>query len=173
MNIKRLRRIKITDELTMFHRMYQKQHPSNKITWFTMEMPPQSCILRPSGGQQLTRRGFHEIRGIAWTGAGKVTKVEVTVDGGKTWKEAHIEGPVHSKADTRFTFPWSWNGEETIIAARCTDEKGSTQPSTSEAARMRGLDVQSLKTQPVQRNNVVQPWKIGRDGKVTNAIFSI
>jgi sulfane dehydrogenase subunit SoxC len=173
MNIKRLRRIKITDELTMFHRMYEKQHPNNKITWFTMEMPPQSCILRPSGGQQLTRRGFHEIRGIAWTGAGKITKVEVTVDGGKTWKEAHVEGPVHSKADTRFTFPWSWNGEETIIAARCTDEKGSTQPSTPEAARMRGMDVQSLKTQAVQRNNVVQPWKIGRDGKVSNAIFSI
>jgi sulfane dehydrogenase subunit SoxC len=175
MMIKRLRRIKITDEVTMFHRMYQKQHPNNNTTtWFTFEMPPQSCILRPSGGQRLTRHGFRAIRGIAWSGAGKVTKVEVTVDGGKTWKEAQIEDPVHPKADTRFTFPWNWNGEETIIAARCTDEKGSTQPTTPEAAKLRGIvDIDTFKRTISQRNNIMQPWKIDRDGRVTNALYSI
>ena len=173
MNIKRLRRIKFTEELTLFHRMYEEVHPDNKITWFRLEMPPQSCILRPSGGQQLTRRGFHEIRGIAWSGGGKITKVEVTVDGGKTWKEATVQGPVHSKAHTRFVYPWTWNGEETIISARCTDERGSTQPTTPEAAKMRGMDLASFKTKGIQRNNITQPWKIGKDGKVTNAIFSI
>ena len=173
MNIKRLRRIKITNELTLFHRMYGDVRADNKITWFRLEMPPQSCILRPSGGHQLTRHGFQEIRGIAWSGGGKIVKVEVTVDGGKTWKEAQVQGPVHSKAHTRFTFPWSWNGEETIIASRCTDEKGSSQPSTPEAARMRGYDLETFKKTIVQRNNIPQPWKIDRDGRVTNAIFSI
>jgi sulfane dehydrogenase subunit SoxC len=173
MNIKRLRRIKITDELTLFHRMYAEVRPDKRITWYRMEMPPQSCILRPSGGQRLTRRGFHEIRGIAWSGGGKIVKVEVTVDGGKTWKEDQVQGPVHSKAHTRFTFPWTWNGEEAIIAARCTDERGSTQPTTPEAARIRGLTLQDFKTKVVQRNNIPQPWKIDRDGRVTNAIFSI
>ena len=173
MSIKRLSRIKITDELTLFHRLYDEVHPDNKITWFRLEMPPQSCILRPSGGQQLTRRGFHEIRGIAWSGGGKIVKVEVTVNGGKTWKEAVVQGPVHSKAHTRFVYPWTWNGEEAIIAARCTDERGSTQPTTPEMARIRGLDLASFKTKAVQRNNIVQPWKIDRDGRVTNAIYSI
>ena len=173
MNIKRLRRIKITDELTLFHRMYAEINPEKRITWFRMEMPPQSCILRPSGGQQLTRKGFHEIRGIAWSGGGKIAKVEVTVDGGKTWKEAALQGPVYSKAHARFTFPWTWNGEEAIIASRCTDERGSAQPTTLEAARMRGMDVPTFKSEIVQRNNIPQPWKIAPDGKVTNAIFSI
>jgi sulfane dehydrogenase subunit SoxC len=174
MNIKRVRRIKVTDEITLFHRIYADTHPDKQtITWFRMEMPPTSCILRPSGMQRLTRHGFHEIRGIAWSGGGKITKVEVTVDGGKTWKDAVIQEPVHSKAHTRFTFPWTWNGEETIIASRCTDEKGSTQPTTPEAAKVRGLDLQTFKTTTVQRNNIPQPWKIDRDGRVTNALFSI
>ena len=153
--------------------MYEEEHPNHTTTWFRLEMPPQSCILRPAGGQRLTRRGFHEIRGVAWSGGGKVVKVDVTVDGGKTWKEAVIQGPVHSKAHTRFVLPWTWNGEEAIIAARCTDERGSTQPTTREAARMRGIDVETLKTKTIQRNNVMQPWKIDRDGRVTNAIFSV
>jgi sulfane dehydrogenase subunit SoxC len=173
MSIKRLSRIKVTDELTLFHRLYNEVHSDNKMTWFRLEMPPQSCILRPSGGQQLTRRGFHEIRGIAWSGGGKIVKVEVTVDGGKSWKEAVVQGPVYSKAHTRFVYPWTWNGEEAIIAARCTDEKGSTQPTTREMARIRGLDLEAFKTRAVQRNNIVQPWKIDRDGRVTNAIYSI
>lgn len=172
-NIKRLRRIKITDDLTLFHRMYQEVHPNNKITWFRLEMPPQSCILRPSGGQKLNQRGFHEIRGVAWSGGGKIVRVEVTVNGGKTWKDAVIQGPVNSKAHTRFVYPWTWNGEETIIAARCTDERGSTQPTTAEAARIRGIDVETLKTKTIQRNNIAQPWKIERDGRVTNALFAI
>ena len=172
-NIKRLRRIKITDDLTLFHRMYQEVHPNNKITWFRLEMPPQSCILRPSGGQKLNQRGFQEIRGVAWSGGGKIVRVEVTVNGGKTWKDAVIQGPVNSKAHTRFVYPWTWNGEETIIAARCTDERGSTQPTTAEAARMRGIDVETLKTKAIQRNNIAQPWKIERDGRVTNALFAI
>jgi len=173
MNIKRLRRIKITNELTLFHRMYADSRANGKLTWFRMEMPPQSCILRPSGGQQLTRRGFQEIRGIAWSGGGKISRVEVTVDGGKTWKEAQIHGPVHSKAHTRFTFPWTWNGEETIIASRCTDEHGSSQPLTPEAAKMRGYDLETFKKTVVQRNNIPQPWKIDSDGRLSNAIFSI
>ena len=172
-NIKRLRRIKITDEVTLFHRMYQEMHQGNQVTWFKLEMPPQSCILRPSGGDRLTRRGFHEIRGIAWSGAGKIARVEVTVDGGRTWKEAVVQGPVHSKAHTRFVFPWTWNGEEAIIASRCTDERGSTQPTSPEAAKVRGVDLATFKTRGFQRNNIPQPWKIDRDGRVTNAIFAI
>lgn len=173
MNIKRLRRIKITDEVTLFHRMYAEINRDKRITWFRLEMPPQSCILSPSGGQQIMRKGFREIRGIAWSGGGKITKVDVTVDGGKTWKPAELQGPVYSKAHARFTFPWTWNGEECIIASRCTDERGSSQPTTPEAAAMRKLTLEDFKTKAVQRNNIPQPWKIAPDGKVSNAIFSI
>ena len=173
MNIKRLRKIKVNNEVTLFHRMYASVNKNNTMTWFKMEMPPQSVILSPSGAQQLTRKGFREIRGIAWSGGGKITKVDVTVDGGKTWRPATIQLPVHSKAHTRFTFPWSWNGEEVTIASRCTDETGASQPTTAEAAKIRGLDLETFKTTTVQRNGIPQPWKIAKDGRVTNAIFAI
>ena len=84
-----------------------------------------------------------------------------------------IQGPVNSKAHTRFVYPWTWNGQDAIIASRCTDEKGSTQPSTAEAAKSRDLDLATFKTRNLSRNNIAQPWRIGRDGKIVNAIFSV
>lgn len=176
MMMKRLRSIKVADELAQFHREYREQFPDDKITWYRFEHPPKSCVLRPSGGMTVPKDGFYEIRGVAWSGGGKITKVEVTVDGGKTWKEAQIQGPVFSKAHTRFVLPWSWNGEETIVAARCTDERGATQPTTAQLAKAKDkvVDVstgEGLTT--FNRFNAPQPWKIDRQGKVTNAIFAI
>jgi sulfane dehydrogenase subunit SoxC len=174
MNIKRLRTIKVTDEPALHHRLYTEIFPDDKITWFRFMHPPKSCIVRPSGGMQLTRKGFYEIRGVAWSGGGKITKVEVTVDGGKTWKPAQIQEPVFSKAHTRFVLPWSWNGEETIIASRCTDEKGSYQPTTAEFAKFAGVEMDIIRGKHgYPRFNAPQPWKIDRDGRITNAIFSI
>ena len=173
MNIKRLRRIKVTSEATLFHRLYTEMFSDSKITWFRFEHPPKSCILRPSGGQQLPRHGFYEIRGVAWSGGGKITKVEVTVDGGKTWKDAEIQGPAFSKAHTRFVLPWNWNGEEVTIASRCTDERGSTQPTTAEFAKVVGASLEEVKGRGYPRFNVPQPWNIDREGKVTNALYSI
>ena len=176
MMMKRLRSIKIADEVAQFHREYREMFPDDKITWFRFEHPPKSCILRPSGGMQVPKGGFYEIRGVAWSGGGKITKVEVTVDGGKTWKDAQIQGPVYSKSHTRFVFPWSWNGQETIVAARCTDERGATQPTTAQLAKAKDK-VLSLETgqglNTFNRFNAPQPWKIDAQGKVTNAIFAI
>lgn len=174
MNIKRVRRIKITAEPTLFHRLYSETFPDDKVTWFRFEHPPNSCILRPSGGHQLTRKGFHEIRGVAWSGGGKITKVEVTVDGGRTWKDAEIQGPVHPKAHTRFVFPWTWNGEDVTIASRAADERGSTQaPTTAALAKSLGWELETLITRGYNRFNAPQAWKIAANGKVTNAVYSI
>ena len=178
-NIKRLATIKVTNEMGPFHResrTYTQLRPDNKIRWFRFEMNPRSIILRPTGGQKLSSRGYYEIRGLAWSGGGKVKRVEVTVDGGKTWKDAQIQEPVFSKALTRFVFPWRWNGEEVMIASRCTDERGTPQPTTAEISKIWGVDPSWFK-RPVAsttaRMNIIQPWKIDGDGRVTNAIFSI
>jgi sulfane dehydrogenase subunit SoxC len=91
---------------------------------FTLPMDAKSVITRPSGGQKLPGPGFHEITGLAWSGRGKITKVEISVDGGTTWKPAQIQDPVHSKAFTRFRLPWTWDGKETKIVSRCWDDTG-------------------------------------------------
>jgi sulfane dehydrogenase subunit SoxC len=173
MNIKRVRTIKVAAEPSLHHRLYSEQYPDDKITWFRFEHPTKSCILRPSGQMQLKRKGFYEIRGVAWSGGGKIRKVEVTVDGGKTWKEAQIQEPVFAKAHTRFVFPWNWNGEETIIASRATDERGDGQPTTAEFAKLKGLDLETYKEKGTGRYNAPTPWKIDREGKVTHALWAI
>ena len=177
-SVKRLTRIKVANEPGLFHREtgagYTDVRPDNKIRWFRFEMGAKSIILQPSGGQQLPGRGFYEMRGLAWSGGGKVRRVEVTTDGGRTWQDAQIQEPVFSKAATRFVFPWNWNGEEVTVASRATDERGSTQPTTAEMAEVWGVEPDYFRSaQRVWRFNVIQPWKINREGRVTNEILAI
>lgn len=178
-NIKRLRRIKVADEPGMFWREtgagYTHLRPDGKARWFQAELAPKSIILRPSGGQKLEAKGYYELRGLAWSGGGKVTRVEITTDGGRSWKDAQIQEPVFSKAATRFVFPWTWNGEEVLLASRCTDERGTTQPTTPQLAKVWNVEPDYFKNPKgaVWRFNVIQPWKVDSDGKVTNAIFAI
>jgi sulfane dehydrogenase subunit SoxC len=184
-NIKRVARIKLMDEPGLFLREtsggYTDPRPNQKVSWFRYEHAVKSMILKPSGGQTLDSKGFYEIRGIAWSGGGKITRVEITVDGGKTWADAEVQGPVHSKAATRFVFPWRWNGEECIIASRATDERGGSQPTTEQWARLWGVTPEILRhgkevgppQQRMWRFNVIQPWKIDQGGKITNAILTI
>ncbi len=178
-NIKRLARIKITDEPGPFlreSRIYTVLHPDNKARWFQFEMQPKSVITRPSPTYPINKQGYYEISGFAWSGGGTVTKCEVSVDGGKTWKEAQLQPPVLRKALTRFVFPWQWNGEEVMLASRCTDDRGTTQPTTAQLAKVFGVQPEYFKRPVgtgVWRFNVIQPWKLDRQGKVTNAILSI
>ena len=73
-------------------------------------MGPKSVITRPSAGMTLPGRGFYEITGLAWSGGGRIRKVEVSTDGGRTWKDAKLQEPVLPKAHTRFRFHWNWDG---------------------------------------------------------------
>jgi len=120
------------------------------------------------------RKGYVQITGLAWSGAGKVAKVDVSVDGGKTWKEAKIDGAVHSKAHTRFNYDWQWNGEEATILSRVTDETGDVQPSIAELTEHWGMKMDDWHKEERPRAihmNAIQPWKIARDGSITDAMF--
>src|SRR4029077_18638552 len=104
-SVKWLRRIKVVDEPYMARAettQYPELRPDGKARWFNSEMGPSSVITRPAGGQKLPGKGFFEITGLAWSGGGVVKRVEVSTDGGKTWKDAELQGPIHSKAHTRF-----------------------------------------------------------------------
>jgi sulfane dehydrogenase subunit SoxC len=164
-NVKWLRRIKVSDE--PFYTKdetskYTELLPDGKAMIFTLPMDAKSVITRPSGGQKLTGPGFHEITGLAWSGRGKITKVEVSVDGGATWKPAQLQDPVYSKAFTRFRLPWTWDGKESKLVSRCWDETGYQQPTRDELVAARG-------TNSLYHCNVQKSWKIGVDGSVTNA----
>ncbi len=139
-----------------------------------------SVITCPSGGQQLQGPGFYEICGLAWSGSGKVRKVEVSTDGGRTWKDAQLQEPILSKAHTRFRFPWNWNGEETILQSRATDEVGETQPTIGEMEKMWASDETKACTNVLgedcdkirRRANraYIYSWRVAKDGSVHNGI---
>jgi sulfane dehydrogenase subunit SoxC len=165
-NIKWLRRLKVVDK------PYQTREETSKYTdlmadgtarQFTLVMDAKSVVTHPSGGQRLAGPGFHEITGIAWTGRGRVTRVEVSVDGGATWKDAVLQEPILPRAHTRFRYAWDWDGSEAVVASRVTDETGYVQPSRSELVEVRGVNSN-------YHNNMIQAWKVKADGTVEYAV---
>ncbi len=176
-SVKWLRRIKVVDEPYMANSEtggYTELMPDGKAIWFNSELGPNSVITRPSGTQQLPVKGLYEIRGLAWSGGGSVRRVEVSTNGGKTWANAEIQGPVHRIAYTRFTFGWTWNGEEALLKSRCTDDRGAVQPTWEEYEKIWGVPKGWVKTPPgsIPNFNAIQTWKVNRDGRVENALFS-
>ena len=176
-NVKWLRRIKVVDQPYM-GMMESTKYPSlrldGKARWFQFELGPRSVITGPSGGQKLPAPGFHEITGLAWSGRGTIRQVEVSTDGGRSWHEAQIQGPAYSKSHTRFGAKWTWDGEETVLQARCTDDQGEVQPTMAELAKIWGVELDFFRTTSIVIGhfNAIQPWKVSRDGSVRNALFA-
>lgn len=162
--VKWLRRLRVVDQSYLTREetaKYTDLMPNGEARQYTFVMDAKSVITRPSGGQQLDEPGFHQISGLAWSGRGRVQRVEVTTDGGRSWAEAQLQDPVLPLAHTRFRFDWSWDGSETTLASRCIDETGDVQPSRAALIAARG-------TQSSYHNNAIQGWRIGRDGRVEN-----
>jgi len=167
-NVKWLHRLHVTDQAAMSRdeaASYTDLMPSGKARMFTFEMEANSVITRPSGRQQLEGRGFHEITGLAWSGRGKIAHVEVSSDGGRTWRDAELQGPVYSKALTRFRAPWVWSGEETQLQSRATDETGYIQPTRDALIAVRGM---TQGPDGFNHYHGIKAWKVNRDGSVAH-----
>ena len=163
-NVKWLRRIQVVDRPYMT-RMESPDHtsvmPDGKARQFMFVMEAKSVITSPSGGQRLPGPGFFEIRGLAWTGRGLVRRVEVSTDGGKTWRDSRLQAPVLRFAHARFRLDWRWDGRPAVLQSRCIDETGYVQPTLAELTKVRGLN-------PIYHNNAIQSWKVSADGSVQN-----
>ena len=178
-SVKWLRRIMVVDRPYMtwdqsVHHSVVRADLDNKSRWYNFVWPPKSVITRPSAGQQLPGPGYYEITGLAWSGWGKIRKVDVSVDGGRTWKEARIQDPVLPMAHTRFNFDWTWNGEEAVLQSRCTDDQGEVQPTLAEMNRNWGRSEKD-RLEPSNDTfhwNAIQPWKVAPDGSITDALFA-
>jgi sulfane dehydrogenase subunit SoxC len=165
MNVKWLRRLRVAAEPTYSREetsKYTDLMPDGSAREFTFYMEAKSIITRPSGGQRLSAPGFHEISGIAWSGHGKIKRVDVSVDDGKSWQEAQLQEPVLTRALTRFRLPWHWDGQPAVIQSRAIDQTGYVQPTLAELLAVRGDN-------HFYHNNAIWPWRIAADGEVTNA----
>ena len=164
MNVKWLRRIKLTAGPTMTKdetSKYTVLLPSGKALQFVFPMEAKSVITRPSPGLTLRGAGLYEISGLAWSGYGRVARVEVSADGGRSWGEAALQEPVLPKAVTRFRMAWQWDGGNAVLASRCTDATGYVQPDRAQLIALRGDRGQ-------YHNNMIQSWAVAGSGEVKN-----
>ena len=173
-NVKWLKRIKLVDKPYLSFQEHSRfLTPDPKTQRDSYDFGPNSVITRPSGEQQLETSGMHVISGLAWSGGGRVSRVEVSTDGGATYREAELAGPVLPKAHTRFFVPWRWDGGEAVLQSRCLDERGQLQPTEAEYARYwnltRGQLYGTIQSQ-LGYCNWIQPWRVAGDGKVTNGL---
>ncbi|MEO8008610.1 MAG: sulfite dehydrogenase, partial [Betaproteobacteria bacterium] len=164
-SIKWLHRIKVTDA-PVYARdetsHYTDLLPDGKAEQFTFVMGVKSVITHPSGGMRMGRKGFYEISGLAWSGAGTIRRVEVSADGGKTWGDAHLNGPILDKNLTRFSMAWHWDGAPVQLQSRATDDKGRVQMTRSQWAAQYGPG-------QVYHYNALQSWDVSEMGEVRNA----
>ncbi len=128
---------------------------------YTSVQEVKSVITTPSGGQILLDKGFYNISGIAWSGRGKIVRVDVSTDGGINWRQARLEQPVLPKALTRFNIDWVWDGKPAILQSRAVDETGHIQPSYGQLRKVRG-------TRSIYHNNAIQSWLVNENGEVSN-----
>jgi sulfane dehydrogenase subunit SoxC len=164
-NIKWLRRLKFGDQPFMTREetsKYTDPMPDGSERQFTFAMEAKSTITWPTPATgSLPGQGAFEIRGIAWSGRGKITRVEVSTDAGQTWGDARLDDPVLPIAHTRFRFPWTWTGSQATLQSRAYDETGYVQPSRSALVNVRG-------TSSIYHYNGIQSWAVAMDGTVTN-----
>ena len=164
MNVKWLRRLNLTDtpvDARDETSHYTELMPTGKARQFMFLQSAKSAIMKPSFGMTMKGAGLYEISGLAWSGAGRITKVEVSADGGKSWAVAALNEPMLSKALTRFRMPWRWDGGPSTLMSRATDETGATQPT-------RASWIAQYAPGQGYHFNGIQSWGIEADGTVKN-----
>jgi sulfane dehydrogenase subunit SoxC len=160
-SIKWLRRIKLIDQPNMSRdetAKYTDPLPNGTARQFSFVMDAKSIITHPAHPDRV-ERGWVEISGLAWSGRGKISRVDVSTDGGRSWAAASLQEPVLPMAHTRFRLPWHWNGRPVTLMSRAVDETGYVQPALAEfeARRGKGTDFHF---------NHIRSWVVRADGRV-------
>lgn len=161
-NVKWIRRLELADGPFMTREetsKYTDPLPDGTARMFSFVMDAKSIITEPAWPDRLTGSGWWEIRGLAWSGRGRITRVEVSADGGQTWQTATLDEPILPKCHTRFRLPWRWAGREALLMSRATDETGYVQPTTDALVKVRGP------SSSYHYNNI-RAWRVGVDGSV-------
>ena len=161
-NVKWLRRLKLGDEPFMTREetsKYTEVMKGGHARQFSFVIDARSIITSPSYPQRV-QPGWNEIRGIAWSGRGKIARAELSFDEGKTWHAAELQGPVLPKAHTRFRHPWKWDGREITVMSRAVDETGYVQPTQRELIEARGVGCGPYHLNPITG------WRIKPSGDV-------
>ena len=161
-NVKWIRRLELAESPFMTREetsKYTDPLPDGTARMFSFVMDAKSIITEPAWPDRLTGAGWWEIRGLAWSGRGRITRVDVSADGGRIWQAATLDEPVLPKCHTRFRLPWRWSGGEALLMSRATDETGYAQPTREALVKARGPSTS-------YHYNNIRAWRVGADGSV-------
>ncbi len=162
-SVKWLTQLKLLTEPAQFRdetSKYTDTLPDRSSLQFTYPMGVKSLITSPSGMMNLTP-GIYQITGLAWSGSGRISRVEISADGGRSWADAELDETVHDRALTRFRIPWQWQGANAILQSRATDSAGNRQPARAALLAEKG----NIAT---YHNNAMQSWSVAGNGEVRN-----
>lgn len=164
LNVKWLRTLTLAREPVMARNetaRYTELQPDGSARMFTFVMDVKSLLTRPSAGMRLSGPGYYELSGLAWSGRGRIAKVEVSADGGASWAEAALNEPVLPQCFTRFRLPWQWNGEACVLQSRAIDETGAVQPTRADLVAARGRH-------GYFHYNAIVSWQVAADGALSH-----
>lgn len=166
--VKWLRRIEVGDQ-PWHHREETSKYTdlladgrSRRFTWI---MDAKSVITNPSPQAPLSAKGPNVLSGVAWSGRGSISRVDVSIDGGKNWRTARLDGPVMPLSLARFYVDFDWNGQELLLQSRAIDSTGYVQPTKDELRKVRGVN-------SIYHNNGIQTWLVRSNGETENVEVS-
>ena len=162
-SVKWLRRIEVTDQPVMSRwetSRYTDALKGGRSRQFSFVMDAKSAITFPTFPMALPERGWWEVKGLAWSGRGRIVRVDLSTDGGRTWQPTQLHDPVLPLATTRFSALWNWGGREAVLMSRAVDDTGYVQPSVQEFVAARG-------EYTWYHSNHMRAWKVASDGRVT------
>ena len=164
-NVKWLRQLRLQQSPAMTRdetSQYTDLMPDGTARQFSFEMAAKSLITSPSQGMTLPDNpGIYQVTGLAWSGRGKITRVEVSADGGESWVDADLQAPILDKAFTRFSLPWQWQGQYAVLQSRATDDSGYVQPSREQLIANRGRH-------GYYHFNAIISWEVYEDGYISH-----
>lgn len=163
MNVKWLRRLELGAEPFMTEwetAKYTDPLRGGTIRMFSFEVDAKSIITSPAFPERLTGPGWWPISGIAWSGRGKILRVDISTDGGHSWVDSQLLSPLNPRAHVRFQHMWQWNGNDSVIMSRAVDETGYVQPTMAQLLAARGPGT-------AYHYNPIRAWRVARDGTVT------
>jgi sulfane dehydrogenase subunit SoxC len=166
--IKWLRRLEVTDAPLLAREetsKYTDLMTDGRSRRFTFIMDAKSIVTNPSPQAPLKYKGQNVLSGLAWSGRGTIKRVDVTLDGGRNWREARIDGPVLDRSLTRFYVDFDWQGQEMMIQSRAHDSTGYVQPTKTELRAVRGVN-------NIYHNNGIQTWLVRANGEAENVEIS-
>ncbi len=167
-SVKWLRRLEVGDK-AWYHReetsKYTDLLANGRARKFSYLQECNSVVTFPCPEKPLREKGRYEVEGLAWSGSGKIKRVDVSFDGGVNWRPARLKGLVLPKALTRFGLDWEWDGGPAMIQSRAVDETGYVQPTFTQLRQARGMS-------SIYHRNAIHTWRLHADGKVTNVQIS-